>query len=137
MYVVSLSVGSASSDRSFTILLHLGGCLLVRVVWCVVRVMSIYPTCLLSCDEIRVSVRSIFFLFHCQLSANSEIAESMLILESLSITHQRLRVSLSVSLSVSLPVLVFLSLGICCVRILCRLSVVFGNLDERSERDKI
>ena len=35
LYVLSLSVGSASSDRSFKILLHLGGCLLVRVVWCV------------------------------------------------------------------------------------------------------
>ena len=45
----------------------------------------------------------------------SEITESMLILESLSITHQRLRVSLSVSLFLYLS---FSLLGICCVRIL-------------------
>ena len=94
---MSLSVGSASSDRSFTILLHLGGCLLVRVVWCVVScyvylsyVSSVSPLDLLSVLHVC--------LLYCQPSARSEIAESMLILESLSITHQRLRVSLSVSL---------------------------------------
>ena len=130
-------------------------CLVRRFVLCLSVLRVSCPLTRSECHSARSSFRSarVRVVVHCQPSARSEIAESMLILESLSITHRRLRVSLSVSrtvfldvsvcvslslsLSVSLPPLVFFSLRICCVRILCRLSVVFWNLDERSERYKI
>ena len=84
------------------------------------------------CHPTRSSFRSarVRVVVYCQPSATSEIAESMLILESPSITDQRLRVSLSVSL----PVLNFLSY---CVWMFCRLSEVIGYIVERSERYKV
>ena len=91
----------------------------------------LHPLIRSECHPTRSSFRSarVRVVVHCQSSARSEIAESMLILESLSITDQRLRVSLSVSL----PVLNFLSY---CVWMFCRLSEVIENIVERSERYK-